>query len=337
MQSIQLLQSKSLDEVAQAQNKEDLERIRVRYLGKQGELSNLIKLLATVTNEEKPKLGQAINIAKKTLQEAINQRAESLLKLALKQQLECEKIDVTLSGIGQKTGTFHPVTTSLDRIESIFIQMGFVIEQGPEIENNHYNFEALNIPKHHPARAMHDTFYLDPNTVLRTHTSGVQIRTMETHTPPIQMISPGRVYRCDSDMTHTPMFHQIEGLWIDQSVSFSDLKGLLQAFLNAFFNKAINTRFRPSYFPFTEPSAEVDIACVICEKKGCAVCKENGWLEVLGCGMVHQKVLEKSGVNPRTYQGFAFGMGIERLAMLYYGIDDLRLFFENNLLFLQQF
>ena len=337
MQSIELLQSKSLDEVAQAQNKEDLERIRVRYLGKQGELSNLIKLLATVTNEEKPKLGQAINVAKKTLQTAINERIESLRALALAKQLENERIDVTLPGTGQKTGTFHPVTTSLERIESIFIQMGFVIEQGPEIENNHYNFEALNIPEHHPARAMHDTFYLDPNSVLRTHTSGVQIRTMETHTPPIQMISPGRVYRCDSDMTHTPMFHQIEGLWIDQSVSFSDLKGLLQAFLNAFFNKAINTRFRPSYFPFTEPSAEVDIACVICEKKGCSVCKETGWLEVLGCGMVHPKVLEKSGVNPRTYQGFAFGMGIERLAMLYYGVDDLRLFFENNLRFLQQF
>ena len=337
MQSIQLLQSKSLDEVAQAQNKEDLEDIRVRYLGKQGELSNLIKLLATVTNEEKPKLGQAINVAKKTLQTSINERIESLRALALAKQLENERIDVTLPGTGQKTGSFHPVTTSLERIESIFIQMGFVIEQGPEIENNHYNFEALNIPEHHPARAMHDTFYLDPNSVLRTHTSGVQIRTMETHTPPIQMISPGRVYRCDSDMTHTPMFHQIEGLWVDQSVSFSDLKGLLQAFLNAFFNKAINTRFRPSYFPFTEPSAEVDIACVICEKKGCSVCKETGWLEVLGCGMVHPKVLEKSGVNPKEYQGFAFGMGIERLAMLYYGVDDLRLFFENNLRFLQQF
>ena len=337
MQIIESLQSKSLDEVNTAKNKEDLEKIRVQYLGKQGELTTIIKLLATVPNEEKPKLGQAINVAKKTLQEAINSRAEKFQALKLAKQLEREKIDVTLSGSGQKTGSFHPITTSLRQIESIFTQMGFVIEQGPEIENNHYNFEALNIPEYHPARTMHDTFYLGPDSVLRTHTSGVQIRMMEKHQPPIQMISPGRVYRCDSDITHTPMFHQIEGLWVDQSVSFADLKGLLQAFLSAFFNKKVNTRFRPSYFPFTEPSAEIDIACVICQAKGCAVCKETGWLEVLGCGMVHPNVLEKSGVDPKTYQGFAFGMGIERLAMLRYGIDDLRLFFENNLRFLQQF
>lgn len=337
MKYIELLKSKSLHEIGEAQNKKDLECIRIRYLGKQGELKNIIKLLTRANDEEKPKLGQAINIVKKTLQKAINKRMESLLALELKKKLENEKIDITLSGIGQKTGTFHPITRSLSKIESIFIQMGFMIRQGPEIENNHYNFEALNIPKNHPARTMHDTFYLDPNNMLRTHTSGVQIRTMETHTPPIQMISSGRVYRCDSDITHTPMFHQVEGLWVDSCVTFSSLKGLLQVFLNVFFNKKIDIRFRTSYFPFTEPSAEIDIACVICKAKGCSICKETGWIEVLGCGMVHPKVLESSGIVPGKYQGFAFGIGIERLTMLYYGIDDVRLLFKNSLGFLEQF
>ena len=229
------------------------------------------------------------------------------------------------------------MTKTLNRIEAFFKQNGFAVEVGPEIESDYYNFETLNIPSHHPARAMHDTFYIDDNHVLRTHTSGVQIRTMENQEPPIRIIAPGRVYRCDSDITHTPMFHQVEGLLVEKDVSFADLKGLLHAFLNSFFEKDLKVRFRPSYFPFTEPSAEADMECVMCDGKGCRVCKQTGWLEVLGCGMVHPKVLTAGKVDPEVYQGFAFGMGVERLSMLRYGIDDLRMFFENDLRFLKQF
>lgn len=242
-----------------------------------------------------------------------------------------------MPGVGQVQGHIHPVSKTLQRIEQFFTEMGFSIEHGPEIEDDYHNFEALNIPSHHPARAMHDTFYFNPNSVLRTHTSGVQIRTMKKQAPPIRMIAPGRVYRCDSDMTHSPMFHQVEGLWVDEDVSFADLKGMLQAFLSAFFEKDLKMRFRPSYFPFTEPSAEADMECVMCNGKGCRVCKQTGWLEVLGCGMVHPNVLEAGGIDSKKYQGFAMGMGVERLAMLRYGISDLRLFFENDLRFLKQF
>ncbi|WP_100550858.1 phenylalanine--tRNA ligase subunit alpha [Caedibacter taeniospiralis] len=337
MQIVDEICLKALSEVENTKNRQDLDHIRVQYLGKKGELTEIMKQLGSISNEEKPKFGQAINEAKNKLQMAINARLEVLSAIELAHKLAAEKIDVTLSAIGQTQGTLHPISTSMQRIETFFGKMGFAIEHGPEVEDDYHNFAALNIPDHHPARAMHDTFYFNPNTVLRTHTSGVQIRTMEKQEPPIRMIAPGRVYRCDSDMTHTPMFHQVEGLWIDERASFADLKGLLNAFLNAFFEKDLKMRFRPSYFPFTEPSAEADMECVMCEGHGCRVCKQTGWLEVLGCGMVHPNVLKAGGIDSEKYRGFAFGMGVERLTMLRYGINDLRLFFENDLRFLKQF
>ncbi|ASG67938.1 phenylalanine--tRNA ligase subunit alpha [Francisella halioticida] len=337
MQIVDQMKDKALEELNLVKDKKSLDDIRVKYLGKKGELTGMMKLIATLPNEEKSKLGQAVNIAKQTLQEAINSKLSHFEKSELNEKLAKEKIDVTLSGVGQNQGSLHPVTKTLNRIESFFKQNGFAIEFGPEIESDYYNFETLNIPSHHPARAMHDTFYIDETHVLRTHTSGVQIRTMEKQEPPIRIIAPGRVYRCDSDVTHTPMFHQVEGLLVEKKVSFADLKGLLHAFLNSFFEKDLKVRFRPSYFPFTEPSAEVDMECVMCNGKGCRVCKHTGWLEVLGCGMVHPKVLKSGNVDSQKYQGFAFGMGVERLSMLRYGINDLRIFFENDLRFLKQF
>ncbi|APC91539.1 MULTISPECIES: phenylalanine--tRNA ligase subunit alpha [Francisella] len=337
MQIVEQMRDKALEELNLVKDKKSLDDIRVKYLGKKGELTGMMKLIATLPNDEKPKLGQAVNIAKQALQEAINLKLANFEEQELNEKLAQEKIDVTLSGVGQNQGSLHPVTKTLNRIEAFFKQNGFAIEFGPEIESDYYNFETLNIPSHHPARAMHDTFYIDETHVLRTHTSGVQIRTMEKQQPPIRVIAPGRVYRCDSDITHTPMFHQVEGLLVDKDVSFADLKGLLHAFLNSFFEKDLKVRFRPSYFPFTEPSAEADIECVMCDGKGCRVCKHTGWLEVLGCGMVHPKVLKAGNIAPQQYQGFAFGMGVERLSMLRYGIDDLRMFFENDLRFLKQF
>ncbi|AEE26206.1 phenylalanine--tRNA ligase subunit alpha [Francisella hispaniensis] len=337
MQIVEQMRDKALEELNLVKDKKSLDDIRVKYLGKKGELTEMMKLIATLPNEEKPKLGQAVNIAKEALQNAINEKLVKFEEAELNEKLAQEKIDVTLSGVGQNQGSLHPVTKTLNRIEAFFKQNGFAIEFGPEIESDYYNFETLNIPSHHPARAMHDTFYIDDTHVLRTHTSGVQIRTMEKQQPPIRIIAPGRVYRCDSDITHTPMFHQVEGLLVDKDVSFADLKGLLHAFLNSFFEKDLKVRFRPSYFPFTEPSAEADIECVMCDGKGCRVCKHTGWLEVLGCGMVHPKVLKAGNIDAENYQGFAFGMGVERLSMLRYGIDDLRMFFENDLRFLKQF
>ncbi|WP_440683293.1 phenylalanine--tRNA ligase subunit alpha [Cysteiniphilum halobium] len=337
MQIVDEICLKALTDVENTKNRQDLDHIRVQYLGKKGELTEIMKQLGSLSDKEKPKLGQAVNEAKNKLQMAITARLDVLNAIELAQQLAAEKIDVTLSGVGYEQGSLHPVSTSMQRIEDFFSKMGFAIEYGPEVEDDYHNFEALNIPDHHPARAMHDTFYFDPNTVLRTHTSGVQIRAMEKQEPPIRMIAPGRVYRCDSDMTHTPMFHQIEGLWIDEKTSFTDLKGLLNAFLNAFFEKELKMRFRPSYFPFTEPSAEADMECVMCQTQGCRVCKQTGWLEILGCGMVHPNVLTAGGIDSEKYRGFAFGMGVERLTMLRYGINDLRLFFENDLRFLKQF
>lgn len=337
MQQVQDIQEKGLLDIAEARDKNALESIRVKYLGKKGLITDVMKSLSSLPKEEKPKMGQAVNVVKKALQQEITTRLALLEKEALALKLSSEKIDVTLPGIGQEVGTIHPVTRTFQRIETFFMEAGFTVETGPEIEDDYHNFEALNIPDHHPARAMHDTFYFDKNTVLRTHTSGVQIRTMEREKPPIRMIAPGRVYRCDSDVTHTPMFHQVEGLWIDEKASFADLKGLLHVFLSSFFEKDLKVRFRPSYFPFTEPSAEADIECVICSGKGCRVCKQTGWLEVLGCGMVHPNVLKAGNIDSEKYQGFAFGMGIERLTMLRYGINDLRLFFESDLRFLRQF
>ena len=290
-----------------------------------------------MTAEERPAAGAKINDVKQSLQDLIGQRKAYFESIDLNAKLAKETIDVTLPGRGEDVGGLHPVTRTMERIEGFFSRIGYDVEVGPEIEDDYHNFEALNIPSHHPARAMHDTFYIDPTTVLRTHTSPVQVRTMERHAPPIRIICPGRVYRCDSDLTHTPMFHQVEGLVVDKDISFADLKGVIDQFLKAFFEADLPVRFRPSYFPFTEPSAEVDIQCTNCSGDGCRVCSQTGWLEVMGCGMVHPNVLEHCDVDTDTFTGFAFGMGVERLAMLRYGVNDLRLFFENDLRFLKQF
>jgi phenylalanyl-tRNA synthetase alpha chain len=335
---LQALTAKARSEIEAADNLDALDQIRVSYLGKKGELTSLLKTLGTLPAEERKSAGQDINRAKQDVQQALEARKASLKAAALQTKLASERIDVTLPGRGQSTGGLHPVTRTMQRIEELFSQLGFAVEQGPEIEDDYHNFEALNIPAHHPARAMHDTFYFDAQTLLRTHTSPVQVRHMETDKPPLRIIAPGRVYRCDSDLTHTPMFHQVEGLLVDREVSFSDLMGTLADFLKHFFeDDNLQTRFRPSYFPFTEPSSEVDIQCVMCGGEGCRVCGHTGWLEILGCGMVHPNVFKAVGINNEEYTGYAFGMGVERLAMLRYGVNDLRLFFENDLKFLQQF
>lgn len=323
--------------IDQAADIKTLEQVRVDYLGKKGLLTERMKLLGNLSPQERPAAGQAINGAKQAVQQAIEQRRETLDAAEIEARLAREALDVTLPGRGQCGGGLHPVTRTMERIEALFGQMGFTVAEGPEVEDDFHNFEALNIPKTHPARAMHDTFYFDESTVLRTHTSPVQIRVMADQPPPLRIIAPGRVYRCDSDLTHTPMFHQVEGLLVDERVSFADLKGVLDEFLRRFFEQDLAVRFRPSYFPFTEPSAEVDIQCVICGGKGCRVCKNTGWLEVLGCGMVHPAVFGHVGIDSERYTGFAFGMGVERLTMLRYGVNDLRMFFDNDLRFLGQF
>ena len=335
---LQKLTADALATINAADNLEVLDQVRVDYLGKKGELTSLLKTLGKLPAKTRKTAGQDINNAKREVQQAIEQRKQSLEAEKLNARLVSEKIDVTLPGRGQQAGGLHPVTRTMERIESLFSRLGFTVESGPEIEDDFHNFEALNIPSHHPARAMHDTFYFDANTLLRTHTSPVQVRHMETNKPPLRIIAPGRVYRCDSDLTHTPMFHQVEGFLVDENVSFADLMGTLADFLKQFFeDENLQTRFRPSYFPFTEPSSEVDIQCVMCKGEGCRVCGHTGWLEVLGCGIVHPKVFESAGIDTEKYTGYAFGMGVERLAMLRYGVNDLRLFFENDLKFLQQF
>ncbi len=307
-----------------------LDEIRVQYLGKKGELTNMMKMLGKLSKEERPKAGQIINEAKQMVQGILNAKKRELDDAKLAKQLAEESIDITLPGRQVDLGSLHPVTRTLQRIETLFSKAGFDVETGPEIEDDWHNFEALNIPETHPARAMHDTFYINENTVLRTHTSGVQIRTMENKKPPLRVIAPGRVYRCDSDQTHTPMFHQVEGLIIEKNASFAQLRTLLIEFLRQFFeDENLKTRFRPSYFPFTEPSAEVDIATDLFG--------DGRWIEVLGCGMVHPQVLTNVGIDPDEYTGLAFGLGVERLAMLRYNVKDLRQFFENDLRFLQQF
>jgi len=338
VEALAALEQEARDAIAGAQDLPALDQARVHYLGKKGLLTEQLKQLGKRPPEERREAGQASNVAKKNVQDLIEARKAELQNAALEMQLASERIDVTLPGRGRKVGGLHPVTRTLQRIERLFAGMGFESVEGPEIEDDYHNFEALNIPEHHPARAMHDTFYIDERRVLRTHTSPVQIRVMESQKPPFRVIAPGRVYRCDSDLTHSPMFHQVEGLLVDENVSFADLKGLLDEFLKHFFERDdLGVRFRPSYFPFTEPSAEVDIECVICSGKGCRVCSQTGWLEVLGCGMVHPNVFRHVGVDNERYTGLAFGMGVERLTMLKYGVNDLRLFFENDLRFLQQF
>ena len=316
----------------------ELEQAKARYLGKSGSLTELLKGLGKLSQEERPAMGSRINQAKEAMEAALNSRRDAIQIKKLDTQLAGEALDVTLPGRGLGTGGLHPVTRTLERIESLFRSIGFDVASGPEIETDFYNFTALNIPENHPARAMHDTFYVDDKNLLRTHTSPVQVHYMQNNRPPFKVIAPGRVYRCDSDVTHTPMFHQVEGLWVDEDANFAALKGVLADFMRHFFERDdLPVRFRPSFFPFTEPSAEVDIGCVICHGSGCRVCSHTGWLEVLGCGMVHPSVLKHVNIDSEKYTGFAFGMGVERLAMLRYGVSDLRLFFENDLRFLKQF
>ena len=325
MNDTEKLQTEAIVEVNTATDLAQLDQIRVNYLGKKGLLTQQLKQLGKLPAEERPQAGQVINQAKVAVQKAIESRKTTLEDEKLNEQINKGRLDVSLPGRGGKRAGLHPITLTVQRIESLFQQIGFEVVEGPEVEDDYHNFEALNIPEHHPARAMHDTFYFPDGRLLRTHTSSVQIRIMQNDKPPFRFIAPGRVYRCDSDMTHTPMFHQVEGLIIDESVTFAELKGLLIDFLEIFFEKELQVRFRPSYFPFTEPSAEVDIM------------GERGWLEILGCGMVHPNVLKNVGIDPDKYTGLAFGIGVERMAMLYYGVDDLRSFFDNDLRFLEQF
>jgi phenylalanyl-tRNA synthetase alpha chain len=314
-----------------------LDEVRVRFLGKKGLLTEQLKSLGRLSAAERPAAGQRINDAKASIQAALEMHRIRLEQAELELTLAKGAIDVTLPGRGQEPGSVHPVTRTRLRIERIFTQAGFQVASGPEVEDDFHNFEALNIPKDHPARAMHDTFYFPDGRLLRTHTSPVQIRSMRAQRPPLAVIAPGRVYRVDSDMTHTPMFHQVEGMVVGENVSFANLKAMLHGFVERFFERSLGMRLRPSYFPFTEPSAEADIECVFCDGRGCRVCKHTGWLEILGCGMIHPNVLRAAGIDSEAWQGYAFGMGIDRLAMLRYGVDDLRLFFENDLQFLKQF
>ncbi|MFT5604805.1 MAG: phenylalanyl-tRNA synthetase alpha chain [Paracoccaceae bacterium] len=337
MENLDVLADEASQKIQAATDPRALDDVRVEYLGKKGAITALLKSLGGLSVEERPKAGAEINRVKALLSDAIQARKILLENAAVAERLGKETIDVSLPGRGVDSGGLHPVTRTIERIEAFFGSIGFESVEGPEIEDDYHNFEALNIPAHHPARAMHDTFYVNDATVLRTHTSPVQVRVMENRKPPFKVICPGRVYRCDSDLTHTPMFHQVEGLLISEDSSFADLKGLVESFLRAFFEKELAVRFRPSYFPFTEPSAEVDIQCVMCGGEGCRVCSQTGWIEIMGCGMVHPKVFESSNIDPDKFSGFAFGMGVERLAMLRYGVNDLRLFFENDLQFLRQF
>ncbi len=334
---IQQLQEEALSALEQAADLKTLQDIRVSILGKKGALTEVMKGMRELSAEQRPRIGSLVNTLKDQFEQSFSQRQEELQQLAIAEKLANEKIDVTLPGRKQAAGSYHPITLVTREISDIFSRLGFSAEEGPEIEKDFFNFEALNIPKDHPARDMQDTFYIQDDLVLRTHTSPVQVRTMLKHAPPIRIIAPGTVYRRDSDLTHSPMFHQVEGLLVDENVTFGDLKGVLIHFLNEYFGADLGVRFRPSFFPFTEPSAEVDIACVICGGKGCRVCGGTGWLEILGCGMVDPAVFDSVHYDAEKYSGFAFGMGLERIAMLKYGVNDLRLFFENDLRFLRQF
>lgn len=337
MKDLEAILKQAQADIQKADDLKSLDQYRVHYLGKKGVLTEFLKTLGQLPADERPAAGQKVNTVKVQVQEWLEQRTTALKHAEVANQLAAETIDITLPGRGTTFGTLHPVTKTRNRLESIFTQMGFTTMDGNEIEDDYHNFAALNIPDLHPARAMQDTFYFDDGMLLRTHMSPVQIHTMQQQKPPLRIIAMGRVYRRDFDLTHTPMFHQIEGLMIDEQVSFADLKGVLVQFLQTFFESPVPIRFRPSYFPFTEPSAEVDIGCLSCESKGCRICKNTGWLEVLGCGMVHPNVLEMAGIDSEHYTGWAFGAGIDRLTMLRYGITDLRAFFENDLRFLKQF
>lgn len=336
---LQALKEKVIADLKSVDSLDSLKDLKVQYLGKKGAMTEILRGMGSVLADERPKIGQMVNDVRGELEKRINEQLEVLEQKALADKLANEKVDITLPGRAPKCGHLHPVTLTLREMKKIFMRMGFDVMEGPEIENDYYNFEALNLPKDHPARDMQDTFYITEEFLLRTQTSPVQARTMQgrANNAPVRMIAPGTVYRCDYDATHSPMFHQVEGLVIDKNISLADLKGTLEVFCKEMFGNSVQIRLRPSFFPFTEPSAEVDISCVICGGKGCRVCKNSGWLEILGAGMVHPNVLRMSGYDPDKVSGFAFGMGVERIAMLKYGIDDLRLFFENDLRFIRQF
>jgi len=332
--SIEQIQEDGLAALENAADEDAVNEITVKYLGRKGIVTRFLRNIAQLPPEERPAAGKQANLAKKAIEAAASQALE---RIAALENASLDQLDVSLPGRPLNRGTLHPVTRISNEICGIFARLGFDIAEGPEIETDYYNFEALNIPKNHPARDMQDTFYISDNVVLRTHTSPTQPRVMEKQQPPVRIVAPGKVYRCDSDLTHTPMFHQVEGLLVDRDISFGDLKGILTTFVHQMFDQQTSLRFRPSFFPFTEPSAEVDILCVMCRGKGCRVCSHTGWLEVLGSGMVHPAVFENVGYDTSKYTGFAFGMGVERIAMLKYGVDDIRKFFENDLRFLRQF
>lgn len=336
-QQIEALTSAALAAIEAAGTLEELERVRVEYLGKKGAITGLLRSMGKLPPEERPRIGQAVNAARDTLEARLAEKRAALAAAATRERLAKERIDVTLPGRVWPQGHLHPLTQVLNEIKAFFIGYGFQVVEGPEVETDYYNFEALNTPKDHPARDMQDTFYLGKDLLLRSQTSPVQVRTMEATHPPVRIIAPGKVYRVDADPTHSPMFQQVEGLLIDRNITFGDLKGILAEFARALFGKERGVRFRPSYFPFTEPSAEMDITCMICGGRGCNVCSHEGWIEILGSGMVHPRVLEMVGYDPEQVGGFAFGMGVERIAMLKYGVDDIRLFFENDVRFLHQF
>ena len=335
--SLERLKEEALVLIDKAPDEQELLSVKARYLGKKGEITAIMKEMGSLSPSERPAFGQLVNVVKDTLEAAFTGRFLSIKKMATEDSLKKEKVDITLPGRRVQIGKRHPLSIVMDEVVGIFTRIGFSVADGPEIETDYYNFEALNIPRDHPARDMQDTFYISEDMVLRTHTSPVQIRTMERHAPPIRIIAPGSVYRCDSDVTHSPMFHQVEGLIVDKGISFGDLKGILKTFVGEMFGEDVSLRFRPSFFPFTEPSAEVDIQCVLCRGDGCRVCSDTGWLEIMGCGMVDPAVFSFVKYDPEIYTGFAFGMGIERIAMLKYKINDIRLFFENDIRFLNQF
>lgn len=336
-QELQNLENEAKESLASLSTPESLEEFRIKYLGRKGLFTTIMRQLGSAPKEDRPRLGQLANTIKAQLEEVFEEKKAGLVQQSTAGASVNNFPDLTLSGRQPAAGNLHPVTQVMQEVCAIFEAMGFSVAEGPDVEQDYYNFEALNIPAHHPARDMHDTFYVSDSTLLRTHTSPMQARIMEAQEPPLRVIAPGKVYRCDSDITHTPMFHQVEGFLVDKNVSFADLKGVLTVFLQKIFKQDLPVRFRPSFFPFTEPSAEVDIACVMCAGKGCRVCKKTGWLEILGSGMIDPEVFKKVGYDPEVYSGFAFGLGIERIAMLKYRIDDIRLFYENDQRFLSQF
>jgi len=337
VEDILSLKDSFLNELQSVTTVTELQQLKIKYLGKKGIVTTKLKTLSSISPDRRPAFGKAVNEVKSSIEEAVKTTEGLLKQKEQKKRILSESIDITLPGKVTSLGRDHPIHKVLTDITGIFISMGFEVEEGPEVEHDYYNFEALNIPKDHSARDMQDTFYISDDVVLRTHTSPVQIRVMEKRTPPLKIIAPGKVYRCDADISHTPMFHQVEGFMVDTDISFSNLKGVLESFIHSYFTAKTPVRFRPSYFPFTEPSAEVDIGCHLCSGKGCRVCKHTGWIEILGAGVINPRVFEIVGYDPEVYSGFAFGMGVERIAMLKYAIDDIRLFFENDLRFLKQF